>query len=161
MITTFERSTPFAEPEFRPPSEAGRLLTRIHLLTRDAARALGMDAEAAEQAALDGGLVLDGEVVLVSPVALGADDANSLVISVGLGRRLGQMPVSALSSVLAQAPGLLAVHRMTIGCDPDGELMLHGIADAGTATSTSLARDLLAVRQLAVLLQDFTATRTQ
>jgi len=40
-------------------------------------------------------------------------------------------------------------------------LMLHGTADAGTATSASLARDLLAVRQLAVLLQDFTATRTQ
>jgi hypothetical protein len=161
MITTFDSSTLFADPEFRPPSDAGNLLTRVHALTREAARALGMDAAAAEQAALDGGLVLDGEVVLVSPVALGTEGANSLVISVSLGRRVGQMPVSALSSVLAQAPGLLAVHRMTIGCDPDGELMLHGTADAGTATSASLARDLLAVRQLALLLQDFTATRTQ
>ncbi len=157
----FEPSTFFAEPEFEPPAEAGAFLTTVHALTRGAARALGMDDAEAEQAALDGGLVLDGEAVLVSPVALGAPGANALVISVSLGRRLGQMSAAALTGVLAQAPGLLAVHRMTIGCDPDGELMLHATADPETATSESLVRDLLAVRQLALLLQDAPASSTQ
>ena len=67
----------------------------------------------------------------------------------------------ALIALLAQAPGLLAVHGMTIGSDPDGMLALHRVVDAETASSESLVQDMLTARQLALLLQDAATPKEQ
>ena len=154
MTTSFDTLTPSADADVALPANFGPLLTQVHGLTRAAARALGMDAAAAEQAARDGGLVLDGEAVLLSPVALEPADASKLVLSVTLGLRVGELSPAALIALLAQAPGLLAVHGMTIGSDPDGVLTLHRCVDASIASSESLVQDMLTARQLALLLQD-------
>ncbi|MBB3293789.1 hypothetical protein FHT39_002428 [Mitsuaria sp. BK045] len=161
MTTPLDTSAPTSDLSAALPAHVGPLLAHVHGLTRAAARALGMDADAAEQAARDGGLVLDGEAVLLSPVALASAQESKLVVSVTLGLRLGEMPPAALIALLAQAPGLLAVHGMTIGSDPDGMLALHRVVDAETASSESLVQDMLTARQLALLLQDAATPKEQ
>ena len=155
MTSPLDTSTPTSDLSAALPAHVGPLLAHVHGLTRAAARALGMDADAAEQAARDGGLVLDGEAVLLSPVALASAQESKL------GLRLGEMPPAALIALLAQAPGLLAVHGMTIGSDPDGMLALHRVVDAETASSESLVQDMLTARQLALLLQDAATPKEQ
>lgn len=132
------------------------LLARAHDLTRDASQALGLNTQAAAQAAVDGGVVLDGALVTVSALPLDPADgplANSkLMVSVDTGRRLQDLNAQAAVGLLAQAPGLLAVFDAVIGCQPDGAIVLHRVLSVVDTAAGDLAHGMRVARQLAWLL---------
>jgi hypothetical protein len=57
-----------------------------------------------------------------------------------------------IATMLAHGPGLLAVHRATLGCLPDGRIVLHRTLSAGTATPQDLANAMHTAQQLVQLL---------
>jgi hypothetical protein len=132
------------------------LLARTHDLTRDASLALGLNTQAADQAAADGGVVMDGALVTVSPLALdlaeGALENSSLMVSVDTGRRLQDLDAQAAVALFAQAPGLLAVFDAAIGCQPDGVIVLHRVLKGVGTQAGDLAHCMRVSRQLASLL---------
>jgi len=132
------------------------LLARTHDLTRDASLALGLNTQAAAQAAADGGVVMDGALVTVSPLPLDPADGplknSKLMVSVDTGRRLQDLDAQAAVALFAQAPGLLAVFDAAIGCQPDGVIVLHRVMKAVDAAAGDLAHCMRASRQLARLL---------
>lgn len=134
------------------PPDLDTLLAHVHGLTRATARALGMNAMAAEQAARDGALLLDGKAVMLCPVPLEAGGGSKLVVSVASGLKVREMSSAALIALLAHAPGLLSVHGVTIGCDPHGVLTLYRSVDAMSASSESLMQEMLTTHHLALLL---------
>ncbi|MDR7149743.1 outer membrane receptor protein involved in Fe transport [Hydrogenophaga palleronii] len=142
------------------------LLARAHDLTRDASQALGLNTQAAAQAAVDGGVVLDGALVTVSALPLDPADgplANSkLMVSVDTGRRLQDLSAQAAVELLAQAPGLLAVFDAAIGCQPDGAIVLHRVMSVVDTAAGDLAHSMRVARQLARLLDvEMTAAKEQ
>ncbi|MEQ6350082.1 hypothetical protein [Ralstonia pseudosolanacearum] len=134
------------------------LMQRAHELTHAAARALGLDEPAAVQAADDGGVVLNGTLVTVTPMPLeglaGEAGDGALVVSATLGCRVGALDARALCALFAHAPGVLAVYNAAIGCQPNGELVLHRMVPVHDAVVDTLAQDLVVTQQLAVLLGD-------
>lgn len=133
-------------------------MQRAHELTHAAARALGLDELAAAQAADDGGVVLNGTLVTVTPMPLeglaGEAGDGALVVSATLGCRVGALDARALCALFAHAPGVLAVYNAAIGCQPNGELVLHRMVPVHDAVVDTLAQDLVVTQQLAVLLGD-------
>ncbi len=125
------------------------LLRRAHELTHAAARALGLDEPAAAQAADDGGVVLNGTLVTVTPMPLeGLAGDGTLVVSATLGCRVGEC------DILAHAPGVLAVYNAAIGCQPDGTLVVHRMVPVRDEAVDTLAEDMFVTQQLAALLGD-------
>jgi len=142
------------------------LLARTHELTRDASLVLGLNTQAAAQAAADGGVVMDGALVTVSPLPLdpaeGPLENSKLMVSVDTGRRLQDLNVQAALALFAQAPGLLAVFDAAIGCQPDGVIVLHRVMKAVGTAAGDLAHCMRVSRQLARLLDvEITATKEQ
>lgn len=127
-----------------------------HDLTRSAAEILGLDHEAAAQAAADGAIVIDGALVTVAPLSLVVAEEPSrtgaLMVSVDTGLLLQDLGMQVAAELLAHAPGLLAVFEATIGCSPDGTLMLHRVVKADALAAADLAHCLLATRRLTQLL---------
>ena len=132
-------------------------LSRLGELTRDASLRLGLDAQAAAQAAADGGLVLGDAPVSVTAIPLSALAEGSkdvTVISVAMARRIDEMSAADLAALLAHAPGLLAVSDATLGCQPDGSLVLHRVLRGDGLDGEALAAALLHARQLVQLISD-------
>ncbi len=134
------------------------LMQRTHELTQAAARALGLDEPTAAQAADDGGVVLNGTLVTVTPMPLeglaGEAGDDTLVVSATLGCRVGELDAQALCAIFAHAPGVLAVYSAAVGCQPDGELVLHRMVPMRDAAVDTLAQDMFVTQQLAALLGD-------
>ncbi|MBB6582259.1 type III effector protein chaperone [Ralstonia solanacearum] len=131
------------------------LLQRAHELTHAAARALGLDEPAAAQAADDGGVVLNGTLVTVTPMPLeGLAGDGTLVVSATLGCRVDGLEAQTLCDILAHAPGVLAVYNAAIGCQPDGTLVVHRMVPARDTAFDTLAEDMFVTQQLAALLGD-------
>lgn len=142
------------------------LLARTHDLTRDASLALGLNTQAAAQAAADGGVVLDGALVTVAPLPLGVTDGSLqsgvLMVSVETGRRLQDLGTQAVAELLVNAPGLLAVFDAAIGCQPDGAIVLHRSVKAADTAGADLAHCMRVTRQLTRLLDvEITAAKEQ
>ncbi|NKA50602.1 type III effector protein chaperone [Ralstonia solanacearum] len=106
----------------------------------------------------DGGVVLNGTLVTVTPMPLeglaGEAGDGALVVSATLGCRVGALDARALCALFAHAPGVLAVYNAAIGCQPNGELVLHRMVPVHDAVVDTLAQDLVVTQQLAVLLGD-------
>lgn len=124
--------------------------------TRTAFRALGLSAPQADQAAAEGGAVLNGSLVCVAPLAIGsltgktADDLY--MVTVETRRRVEELNTTQVATMLSHGPGLLAVHRATLGCLPDGRVVLHRTVDAASATPQDLANAMHTAQQLVQLL---------
>nr|CCA79015.1 conserved hypothetical protein [blood disease bacterium R229] len=133
-------------------------MQRTRELTQAAARALGLDEPTAAQASDDGGVVLNGTLVTVTPMPLeglaGEAGDDTLVVSATLGCRVGELDAQALCAIFAHAPGVLAVYSAAIGCQPDGELVLHRMVPVRDAAVDTLAQDMFVTQQLAALLGD-------
>jgi hypothetical protein len=131
-------------------------LVRTQEITRTAFRVLGLSAPQAEQAAAEGGAVLNGTLVSVAPLAIGSltgqDTDDLFMITVETRHRLEELNMPQIATMLAHGPGLLAVHRATLGCLPDGRIVLHRTLSAGTATPQDLANAMHTAQQLVQLL---------
>jgi hypothetical protein len=131
-------------------------LGRAQEITSTAFRALGLTAPQAAQAAAVGGAVLNGSLVSVMPLAIssltGQAAHDQFLISVETPRRVEQLDAQQAGAMLAHGPGLLAVHRATLGCQPDGRIVLHRTLDAGTATPQDLVHAMKTTQQLVQLL---------
>lgn len=131
-------------------------LERAHEITRTAFRALGLSAPQADQAATEGGAVLNGTLVSVMPLSIGSLTGRSIddqfLISVETPRRVEELDTQQTVTMLAHGPGLLAVHRATLGCQPDGKIVLHRTLNASTATPQELAHAVTTAQQLVQLL---------
>lgn len=125
-------------------------------ITRTAFLALGLTAPQADQAAAEGGAVLNGSLVSVLPLSFrnltGQDTDDQFLISVETPRRVDELNAKQAVAMLAQGPGLLAVHRATLGCQPDGRIVLHRTLNADTATPQALAHAVKTAQQLVQLL---------
>ncbi|KOR47932.1 hypothetical protein ADT25_03970 [Xanthomonas oryzae] len=128
------------------------LFSQFHALMLSAAQALGMDEASADQAAHNGGFLLEGKQVAVCPVALGPAEAGRLVMSVSMGVSVKECSASELLALFGQVSGLLAVHGMAIGCDPDGGLLLLRALEPGAISPEILVEEMIAARQLVSLL---------
>lgn len=130
--------------------------SRAQEFTRTAFRALGLSAPQAEQAAAEGGAVLNGSLVSVVPVPVssltGQDAEDLFMITVETRRRLEELSTPQIATMLAHGPGLLAVHCATLGCQPNGRIVLHRALNARAATPQDLANAIYAAQQLAQLL---------
>lgn len=124
--------------------------------TRTAFEALGLSGQQAEQAAAEGGAMLSGTLVSVAPLALGsltgqvADDLYMVTVETRL--RVDDLNPGQVVSMLAHGPGLLAVHQSTLGCMPDGKVVLHRTVRAASATPQDLAQAMHTTRQLVQML---------
>jgi hypothetical protein len=124
--------------------------------TRTAFQALGLTAPQAAQAAAEGGAMLNGTLVSVAPLPIGgltgkaADDLY--MVTVETSRRVEDLNAKQVATMLAHGPGLLAVHRATLGCLPDGRIVLHRTLDAASATPQDLANAMHTAQQLVQLL---------
>lgn len=129
---------------------------RAQEITRTAFRALGLSAPQAEQAAAEGGAVLNGTLVSVIPVPVsnltGQDADDLFMVTVETRRRLEELSTPQVAAMLAHGPGLLAVHRATLGCQPDGRIVLHRTLSARTASPQDLANAMHTAQQLVQLL---------
>lgn len=139
-----------------PAAKPAGPLERTQEITRTAFQALGLSAPQAEQAAAEGGAVLNGTLVSVVPLPVssltgkGGDDL--FMITVETRRRVADLNAQQTATMLAHGPGLLAVHRATLGCHPDGRVLLHRTLDAATATPQDLANAMFTAQQLVQLL---------
>ncbi len=124
--------------------------------TRTAFQALGLSAPQADQAAAEGGAVLNGSLVCVAPLAIGSLTGNTsddiYMVTVETRRRVEDLNTKQVATMLAHGPGLLAVHRATLGCLPDGRIVLHRTLDAARATPQDLANAMHTAQQLVQLL---------
>jgi len=131
-------------------------LDRAQEITLTAFQALGLSAPQAEQAAAEGGVVLNGTLVSVMPLPVssltgqGSDDL--FMITVETRRRVADLSAPQTAAMLAHGPGLLAVHRATLGCHPDGQIVLHRTLDAAATTPQKLANAMFTAQQLVQLL---------
>lgn len=143
------RDTPSPVPDDQPQ-------VRTLEFTRTAFRVLGLSAPQAEQAAAEGGAVLNGSLVCVAPLAIGkltGKDADDLyMVTVETRRRVEEMNPKQVATMLAHGPGLLAVHRATLGCLPDGRIVVHRTVDAASATPQDLANAMHTAQQLVQLM---------
>ncbi|PPT94572.1 hypothetical protein XarbCFBP7408_13295 [Xanthomonas arboricola pv. guizotiae] len=137
------------------------LLARSHTLMRSAMQALGMDEASADQAALDGGFLLEGKQVALCPVALEPAQTSRLVMSVSMGVNVRECSADELLALLGQVSGLIAVHGMAIGCDPDGGLLLLRALEPDAASPETLVEDMIAARQLVSLLSSTAVSQEQ
>jgi hypothetical protein len=100
--------------------------------------------------------VLNGTLVSVLPLSFssltGEATDDQLLISVETSRRVDDLNVKQAVAMLAHGPGLLAVHRATLGCQPDGRIVLHRTLNAGTTTPMALAHDVQRAQLLVQLL---------
>lgn len=154
--TASSHSTRRDAPVPTSPAAPEGPLGRTHELTRTAFLALGLSAPQADQAAAEGGAVLNGTLVSVLPLSFssltgeGSDD--QFLISVETPRRVDDLNAKQAVAMLAHGPGLLAVHRATLGCQPDGRIVLHRTLNAGTTTPQALAHAVKTAQQLVQLL---------
>jgi len=132
------------------------MLGQAQEITLMAFRALGLTAPQAAQAAAEGGVVLNGALVSVVPLALssltGQDAHDQILVSVETPRRVEQLNAQQTAAMLAHGPGLLTVHRATLGCQPDGRIVLHRTLDARIATPQDLVHAMKTAQQLVQLL---------
>lgn len=155
-LTASSHSTSREVPVPAPAATPEGPLGRAQEITRTAFRALGLSAPQADQAAAEGGAVLNGTLVSVVPLSFrsltgrGTDD--QFLISVETPCRVEELNAKQVVAMLAHGPGLLAVHRATLGCQPDGRMVLHRTLDAGTATPQDLAHAVKTAQQLVHLL---------
>lgn len=140
------------------PGQAGDEgpLVRALEFTRTAFQALGLSAPQAEQAAAEGGAVLNGTLVSVAPLAIGKltgkDTDDLYMVTVETRRRVEDMNSKQVATMLAHGPGLLAVHQATLGCLPDGRIVLHRTVHAASATPQDLANAMHTTQQLVRLM---------
>lgn len=131
-------------------------LVRTLEFTRSAFRALGLSAPQAEQAAAEGGAVLNGTLVSVAPLAMGTltgkDTDDIYMVTVETRHRVEDMNSKQVATMLAHGPGLLAVHQATLGCLPDGRIVLHRTVHAASATPQDLANAMHTTQQLVRLM---------
>lgn len=145
------------QPAEAQSKDAASQLHMAHHLTRGAAEILGLDHQAAVQAAVEGALVIDGALVTVAPLSLLMDDGLPgtqvlLMVSVDTGLLLQDLGMQAAAELLAHAPGLLAVYDSTIGCSPDGSITLHRRVKVDELAAADLAHCLSSTRRLTHLL---------
>jgi hypothetical protein len=149
-------SSPHSTRREAPGPAAGRPQVRTHEFTCSAFRVLGLSAPQADRAAAEGGAVLNGTLVSVAPLPIGSltgqptDDLY--MVTAETRRRLGELTTGQVAAMLAHGPGLLAVHRATLGCLPDGRIVLHRTVDAAGATPLDLANAMHTAQQLVQLL---------
>jgi hypothetical protein len=139
-----------------PGPAADRPPVGTHEFTCTAFQALGLNALQADRAAAAGGAVLNGTLVSVAPLPVGSltgrrtDDLY--MVTAETGRRLAELSTRQVAAMLAHGPGLLAVHQATLGCLPDGRIVLHRTVDAAGATPLDLANAMHTAQQLVQLL---------
>lgn len=145
-----------ATPQNAPASTHSGLLACTEEFTRTAFQALGLTAPQAAQAATEGGIVLNGTLVSVAPLpisSLTGQDGNDLyIVTVETPHCLEELSAQQLATMLAHGPGLLAVHCATLGCQPDGRIVLHRALEAGSTTPQDLADAMHQAEQLVQVL---------
>jgi hypothetical protein len=131
-------------------------LMQAHELTSAAYEALGLSAQEAEQAAADGGMVLNGALVTVAPLPIGnltgRERDSAFMITVETPYRMDEIAPEAAVDMLSHGPGLLAAFGAALGCQPDGAIVLHRKLDAHDASAATLAHEMLTTQQLVQLL---------
>ncbi|MFN3495212.1 MAG: hypothetical protein ACK40L_11960 [Hydrogenophaga sp.] len=160
-------SQPLAAPFFPQPvgpqGSTTLLAQRAQQLVRAVATELGLDPEAADQAAAASMLGADDKTVMFLPLGLTDAGALSLVLGVVTSRSINQGPAasaSAVSSLLQHAPGLLSAYSAALGTTPDGRWVLYRSLVAGTQDVRQVAETVQATVTLTDFVMDAAAPAT-
>jgi hypothetical protein len=145
-----------AEP-VGPQGNLPLLAQRTHQLVLSVATELGLDPEAAEQAAAASMLGADDKTVMFLPLGLTDAGALSLVLGVVTSHSINQGPAASattISSLLQQVPGLLGAYSAALGTTPDGRWVLYRSLVAGTQDVRQVAETVQATVTLTDLVMD-------